>query len=173
MSGVDRPLRVAVVGAARASEADYGVARALGGALARAGAVVVCGGHGGVMEAAALGATEAGGLTIGLLPGTEADAANPWIRVPIPTGMGEARNALVVRAAEAVVAVGGEWGTLSEIALAKKMGLEVGVLGSPPAQGVDLPALDGPEAAAEWALERARGRKKTARITHDSWDFGP
>ena len=80
--------------------------------------------------------------------------------MPIATGMGEARNALVVRAAEAVLAVGGEWGTLSEIALAKKMGLEVGVLGSPPAQGLDLPALDGPEAAAQWALERARERRR-------------
>ena len=160
MSRVDRPLRVAVVGAARATQDDYGVARALGWALARAGAVVVCGGHGGVMEAAALGAVQAGGLTIGILPGADADAANPWILVPIATGMGEARNALLVRAAEAVLAVGGSWGTLSEIALAKKMGLDVGLLGSPPAQALGLPALAGPEAAAEWALERARERRK-------------
>lgn len=160
MSSVERPPRVAVVGAAGASEEDYGIARALGGALARAGAVIVCGGHGGVMEAAALGATEAGGLTIGILPGNDAEAANPWIVVPIATGMGDARNALVVRAAEAVLAVGGSWGTLSEIALAKKMGLDVGVLGSPPAEGLGLPALDGPEAAAEWALARARERRK-------------
>ena len=160
MSHVERPPRVAVVGAAGPSEDDYTVARALGAALARGGAVIVCGGHGGVMEAAALGATEAGGLTIGILPGSDAESANPWIVVPIATGMGDARNALVVRAAEAVLAVGGSWGTLSEIALAKKMGLDVGVLGSPPAGGLGLPALDSPEAAAEWALERAYERRK-------------
>jgi len=157
---VDRPLRVAVVGAARASRADYGVARVLGGALARAGAIIVCGGHGGVMEAAALGATEAGGITVGILPGDDAEAANPWIVIPIATGMGDARNALVVAAAEAVLAVGGAWGTLSEIALAKKMGLEVGVLGSPPAEGMGLQAFEEPEAAAEWALARALERRK-------------
>ncbi len=119
MSEPGRPYRVAVIGTARASESEYAVARALGAALAEAGAVVVCGGHGGVMEAVARGAREAGGLTVGILPGTEADHANRWIQVPLPTGLGDARNALVVRGAEAVIAVGGEWGTLSEIALAR------------------------------------------------------
>ena len=115
------------------------------------------------MEAAARGAREAGGLTIGILPGTEAGSANPYITLPLPTGMGEARNALVVRAAEAVVAVGGEWGTLSEIALARKMGIEVITLGSPPAEGLGLPSAASAEEAAAWALERARrGRKSGA-----------
>jgi uncharacterized protein (TIGR00725 family) len=160
VSEVDRPPRVAVVGAARASPEEYRTARALGEALALAGADVVCGGRGGVMEAAARGAAGAGGLTVGILPGTDGRDANAWIRVPIATGMGEARNTLVVRAAEAVVAVGGQWGTLSEIALAKKMGLEVGLLGKPPTAGLDLPTFDEAAPAAAWALERARARRK-------------
>ena len=152
---VERPPRVAVIGAAQASESEYSDAQALGHALAKLGAVVVCGGYGGVMEAAARGAAEAGGLTIGILRGSRGEDANPWIQVPLPTGLGEARNALVVAGAEAAVAVGGSWGTLSEIALAKKMGLDVGTLGLPPAGDLDLPALQDPSAAAHWALERA------------------
>ncbi len=163
MSEPERPYRIAVIGAARASESEYAVARALGAALAEAGAVVVCGGHGGVMEAVARGAREAGGLTVGILPGTEAEHANPWIQVPLPTGLGDARNALVVRGAEAVIAVGGKWGTLSEIALARKMGIDVATLGVPPAEGLGLPAMDGPGPAAAWALDRA----EQGRNVHD------
>jgi uncharacterized protein (TIGR00725 family) len=151
-----RPPRIAVVGAADASEEERHFAGELGAALARAGAVVVCGGYGGVMEAAARGAAEAGGLTVGILKGEDAGEANAWIALPIPTGMGDARNALVVRAAEALVAVGGAWGTLSEIALARKAGLAVGTLGTPPAGDLGLPALETPAAAAAWALARAR-----------------
>jgi len=156
MSGALRPYRVAVIGAAGASEEDYEQARLLGSELAAQGAVVLCGGHGGVMEGVARGVTEAGGLAVGILRGADASDANPWIGLPLATGMGEARNALVVRAAEAVVAVGGEWGTLSEIALAKKMGLPVASLGTPPARGLGLPSLGTPADAARWALEKAR-----------------
>lgn len=156
MSAVNRPFRVAVVGAARASDEEYEIARLLGGELASLGAVVLCGGHGGIMEGAARGASEAGGLAIGILRGSDPQDANPWIGIPLATGMGEARNALVVRAAEAVVAVGGEWGTLSEIALARKMGLAVGSLGTPPAEGLGLERLTTPFEAAKWALEKAR-----------------
>lgn len=158
--GVERPLRVSVVGAARASEEEYELARAVGSALADRHAVIVCGGHGGVMEAAARGAAEVGGLTLGILPGGDPEAANPWIRFPIATGMGEARNALVVRAGEAVLAVGGEWGTLSEIALAKKIGLDVAILGVPPAKALELPTFTDVGEAVEWALQRARERRK-------------
>jgi len=152
---VTRPLRVAVIGAASASSSEYADAQALGHALAKGGAILVCGGYGGVMEAAARGAAEAGGLTVGILKGSRGEDANPWIQIPLATGLGDARNALVVAGAEVAVAVGGSWGTLSEIALAKKMGLDVGTLGVPPAEGLGLPALEGPAAAAEWALERA------------------
>jgi uncharacterized protein (TIGR00725 family) len=87
--------------------------------------VLVCGGLGGVMEAACRGAKDAGATTLGILPGLSRDEANAWVDVAVPTGMGEARNALVVRAADAIVAVGGEFGTLSEIALALKAGKSV------------------------------------------------
>lgn len=151
-----RPPRVAVVGGADASAEERRLAEELGRALARAGAVVVCGGYGGVMEAAARGAAEAGGITVGILRGENAAEANDWIVLPLPTGMGDARNALVVRAGEAVVAVGGAWGTLSEIALALKAGLAVGSLGTPPAGGLGLPDLRTPSEAADWALARVR-----------------
>lgn len=154
--GSDRPVRISVIGGSDATEEELRMARELGEALARAGAVVVCGGYGGVMEAAARGAREAGGLTVGLLKGRDPRDANPWISLPLPTGMGDARNALVVLAGEAAVAVGGSWGTLSEIALARASGRAVGTLGTPPAGGLGLPALGTPLEAATWALERAR-----------------
>jgi uncharacterized protein (TIGR00725 family) len=97
----------------------------VGRLLAIHGASVVCGGLGGVMEAACRGAKSAGGTTIGILPGLDRGEANAWVDVAIPTGLGEARNALVVRAADVVIAIGGEFGTLSEIALALKTGKPV------------------------------------------------
>ena len=116
---------IAVVGAGTASPEDEAAARRVGLGLAQAGATVVCGGLGGVMAAACAGAREAGGATIGILPGTDRRDANPHVLVAVPTGLGEARNALVVRAADAVVAVGGAYGTLSEIAFALKSGVPV------------------------------------------------
>ena len=109
---------IAVVGSGRASDVDIEEAEAVGRVIAKADAVLVCGGLGGVMEAACRGAKSVGGLTVGLLPGTDRHDANAFVDVAVPTGLGEARNALVVRASDALVAVGGEYGTLSEIALA-------------------------------------------------------
>ncbi|HEX4672129.1 MAG TPA: TIGR00725 family protein [Solirubrobacteraceae bacterium] len=126
---------VAVVGPGDASPEEADAAEQVGAGLARAEAVVVCGGLGGVMEAACRGAYRAGGMTIGILPGTDRAAANEWARVVIPTGMGEMRNALVVRAADAVIAVGGGYGTLSEVALALRAGV--------PVVGVDTWTIDG------------------------------
>lgn len=113
------------MGAGRCDAASESLAEAVGAGLARAGAVLVCGGLGGVMAAACRGAAAGGGLTVGILPGEEAAEANPWVRVAVPTGMGELRNGLVARASDAMVAVGGEYGTLAEIALALKMGRPV------------------------------------------------
>lgn len=159
-TGVERPPRIAVIGAGDADDADLERARKLGARLAEAGAVVICGGLGGVMEAAARGCVEGGGTTVGLLPGRDDSRANPWITLPLATGMGEARNALVVRSAEAVIAVGGSWGTLSEIALAKKMGVPVAILGAPPAQGLGLHHPTDPDEAADWAVaQAAEGRR--------------
>jgi uncharacterized protein (TIGR00725 family) len=104
-------------------EAD--TAEVVGRGLAEAGAVVVCGGLGGVMAAACRGAVAAGGTTVGILPGSSRDDANPWVTVALPTGLGEARNALVVRAVDVLVAVGGGYGTLSEIGLALRTGTPV------------------------------------------------
>jgi uncharacterized protein (TIGR00725 family) len=116
---------IAVCGPDPATQDEAVCAEDVGRRLARAGADVVCGGHGGVMEAAARGASEAGGTVIGLLPGSDRGEGNPFLTVAIPTGLGELRNALIVRAADAVIAIGGAFGTLSEIALALKTGVPV------------------------------------------------
>ncbi len=118
-------MQIAVIGSASASRDVLELAEELGREIARRGHVLVCGGRGGVMEAACRGAKEEGGLTVGVLPGEVHGEANPYVDVELPTGLGEARNALVVRAGEAVIAVAGGWGTLSEIALARKMGRPV------------------------------------------------
>jgi uncharacterized protein (TIGR00725 family) len=118
--------------------------------VAERGAVVVCGGLGGVMEAACRGAKQAQGLTVGILPGLDRSAANPFVDVALPTGLGEARNALVIRAADAVIAIGGGYGTLSEIALALKAGKRVVGLETWDIDGVS-PA-DRPDAAVAAAL---------------------
>jgi uncharacterized protein (TIGR00725 family) len=122
----------------------------VGRLIAERGAVLVCGGRGGAMEAACRGAKEAGGLTVGILPGSDRSEANPFVDVVLPTGLGEARNALVVGAADAVIAIGGGYGTLSEIALALKAGKRVIGLGTWEIEGVV--AAEDPEAAVAAAL---------------------
>ena len=126
------------------------MAEAVGRELGARGVVVVCGGLGGVMEAACRGAKEAGGATVGILPGTDRSAANRFVDVAIPTGLGEARNALVVRAADALIAIGGGYGTLSEIAFALKAGKRVAGIGTWEIEGVER--ADSPEAAVEAVL---------------------
>ncbi len=116
---------IAVIGSAACDEETAALAQAVGREIARRDAVLVCGGRGGVMEAACRGAKAVGGLTVGILPGTDRAEANPYVDVPIVTGLGEARNAVVVRCADAVIAVSGGYGTLSEIGLAVKMGKPV------------------------------------------------
>ena len=146
---------MAVVGAGDATPEQRELAEAVGRALAERGAVVVTGGLGGVMEAACRGAREAGGSTLGILPGHDRREANPYVEVAVPTGLGEARNALVVRAADSLVAVGGGFGTLSEIALALKAGKTVAGLGTwDLGDGAVSPAAT-PEQAVEAALAGA------------------
>jgi uncharacterized protein (TIGR00725 family) len=120
----DRPY-VAVVGGGEAGDEALAAAEDVGRHLAQRGAVVLCGGLGGVMEAACRGAKAGGGTTVGILPGGDRHQANEYVDVAIATGMGEARNALVVRAADVLIAVDGEFGTLSEIALALRTGTPV------------------------------------------------
>jgi len=147
---------IAVVGPSAATPAEHALGEAVGRLIAEAGAVLVCGGLGGLMEAAASGCAAAGGRSVGVLPGERADA-NPYLTVAVATGMGEARNAIVVRTADAVIAVAGEFGTLSEIALALKMGKPVVGLGTwqlaKDGQAVDaIVAVATPEEAVSWAL---------------------
>lgn len=148
--------QVAVVGPRDADIGQERTAYAVGAGLARAGLVVVTGGLGGVMAAACRGAVEAGGATLGLLPGEDPDAANQWVTTVVPTGLGEARDVLVVRAAAAVVAVGGGWGTLAEVALALRsrvpvLGIDSWELHPPP--GSDDGARILPMADADAAVE--------------------
>ena len=121
---------VAVIGASNATEWELSSAEEVGRLLARAGCVLVCGGLGGVMDAAARGAREEGGASVGILPGDDRSGASRHLTVALATGFGEARNAIVARSCDAVIAVGGEFGTLSEIALALKMGKPVIGLGT-------------------------------------------
>jgi uncharacterized protein (TIGR00725 family) len=121
---------VAVIGASNATEWELDCAEEMGRLLAAEGWVLVCGGLGGVMDAAARGCAETGGVSIGILPGDDRVDASRHLTVAVATGFGEARNAIVARSADAVIAVGGEFGTLSEIALALKMHKPVVGLGT-------------------------------------------
>lgn len=121
---------IAVIGSASCNAQVGAVAEEVGREIARRGAVLVCGGRGGVMEAACRGAKAEGGTTVGILPGADRREANAYVDIPIATGLGEARNTIVVRAADAVIAVSGGHGTLSEIGFALKMGRPVVGLGT-------------------------------------------
>ena len=129
-----------MVGPGEPAADELATAEAVGRELGRRGAVLVCGGLGGAMEAACRGASESGGTTVGILPGNERSAANSYVAIAIATGLGEARNALVVRTADAVVAVGGGYGTLSEIGLGLKAGKPVVGLGSWEIDGMTVAA---------------------------------
>jgi len=150
---------VAVIGpGAGATPQDVGAAWQVGCLLAERGAIVVCGGLGGVMAAAAEGAVSRGGLAVGLLPGRDRGAGNPFLSVALPTGLGELRNGLVVGVSDAVIAIGGSWGTLSELALAMRTGKPVVVMGGwsvhdpEPGGGTEQPER---AASAEQAVEQA------------------
>ena len=123
------PLYVSVIGAGQCEAAERALAEEVGRLVAKEGATLVCGGLGGVMEAAARGAKEAGGVTIGILPGHSRSTANPHIDHVITTGLGHARNLAVVSSGDAVIAIGGRYGTLSEIGLAATIGRPVVILG--------------------------------------------
>lgn len=150
-------LQVAVCGPRECTDVEQARARTVGRLLAEAGAVVLTGGGAGVMAAASAGAREAGGLAVGVLPGARTEA-NPDLSVALATHLGEARNAVLVASADVVVVVGGSWGTLSEVALARRRGTPVVTLGGwqvRDAAGRELP--DAPLAAAtpEQAVEAA------------------
>lgn len=147
---------IAVIGGGTCSEQEAMAAEETGRLLAEHGAIVVCGGLGGVMEAVARGAKANGGTTVGILPGADPAAANVYIDIPLATGLGEMRNLLIVRAAHALIAIGGGMGTLAELALAQRIGRPVVGLHDSFGNAIDMPRVDSAEAAVRWALERAR-----------------
>ena len=146
---------VSVIGGSRASAADLAAAEEVGRELAKAGAAVVCGGLGGVMEAACKGAVEAGGLTIGILPGEHRETANPYVQIPIVTGMSYTRNSIVAKSGQAVIAIGGSYGTLSEIAYA--------LLAGTPIIGIDTWELSRRGESEDFII-RARDASEAVRI---------
>jgi uncharacterized protein (TIGR00725 family) len=157
----ERAPQVSVIGGGRAEPELLELAERVGRLLAERGAVLVCGGRGGVMEAASRGARKAGGVVIGILPGLSPAEANEFVTHTVATGVGHARNLAVVASGDAVIAIGGEWGTLSEIALARRLGHPVVALRSWTLRNEGLSELgiieaDGPEAAVERAMEAAR-----------------
>jgi len=123
--GGQRPRFIAVIGGARCSADALRHAEGVGRELARRGATVVCGGLSGVMEAVCKGVQAEGGISVGILPGTAREDANPYVTIPVVSGMGSMRNAIVIRSAEAVIAIDGGYGTLWEIAHALELGIPV------------------------------------------------
>ena len=148
-----RALNIAVVGASQPTPAQAQAAERVGSGLAAGGATVITGGGPGVMAAASRGAAQAGGTVIGILPGTDRAAANPWVGIALPTGLGELRNGLIVRSADALLAVGGAYGTLSEVALALATGVPVVGYDTWDIAGIEV--AESPEQAVAMALERA------------------
>ena len=137
---------IGIIGAGKCSQEIYDQASELGYLIGKNDWVLFCGGLGGVMEGAAKGCYQSGGITVGILPGKEKNSANPFITLPIATGLGEGRNLLVVRASDVVVAIGGGYGTLSEIGLALKIGKPViGLKTWPGIDGIDY--VETPEKA--------------------------
>jgi uncharacterized protein (TIGR00725 family) len=161
---MERPLFIAVIGENDPTPRLAALAEAVGAEIAAAGAVLVCGGLGGAMEAACRGAHSRGGVTIGILPGTRHADANPYVTYAIPTGIGHARNLVVARCAHAVIAVGGKYGTLSEIAFAKiegtpVIGLDTWELSRSGQVEIPIQPARDPKDAVALALSAARKRQ--------------
>ena len=144
---------VAVVGPGDATSQEKRAAEAIGRGLAQAGAILISGGLGGVMEAACHGASAADGTTVGFLPGTDRASANDYLQIALPTGLGELRNGLIIRAADAVIAVGGAYGTLSEIAFALRTDVPVIGLDTWDVEGIEQ--VGTPAEAVSRALQRS------------------
>ena len=146
------PIRyVAVCGATEATPSQLDAAREVGKLLARSGAILINGGYGGVSGAASEGAASEGGTVVGLLSEGDRDGANQHLTISLPTGLGQGRNLLLVTAAESVIAIGRGWGTLSEIAHARRLGRSVFALDTWDVQGLEV--VDTPAEAVKRAIE--------------------
>lgn len=159
---------VAVVGGAQCSRDEAKLAEAVGVELAKKKVILICGGLGGVMAAACKGARSAGGKTVGIVPGNTRDEANPYVDIPIVTGIGEARNVIVVNTAQAVIAIGGKFGTLSEIAYALRskipvVGLNTWTLSKNGRLVKSIIPANTPKEAVEKALEAIKGTEEAAK----------
>jgi uncharacterized protein (TIGR00725 family) len=170
-------MNITVIGDSACSAKEARLAETVGELLAQRGATVVCGGLGGVMESACRGAKSKGGLTVGILPGQDASLANRWIDIPVVTGMGEARNVAVVKSARAIIAIGGGYGTLSEIAHALKngipvIGLNTWSLSRNDVEDDSIIRIQSAAEAVDKAIALAEGRKNheitTSRLHQDS-----
>ncbi len=163
-SSSNQRLIIAVIGGGQCSIEEALLAEAVGRELARRGAILVCGGLGGIMEAVCHGAAIESGLTVGILPGDDPNSANPYVHIPIASGVGQARNIAVVKSAQAVIAIDGNYGTLAEIAFALKSGIPVIGLNtwSMSRNGQEdksiIPAEDAVDAV-EKAISLAKGQK--------------
>lgn len=148
-----RKIIIGVIGASRPSTQGLALAESVGREIARQGAVLVCGGLGGVMTAAAKGCAEAGGEVLGILPGADKSEANPYVTIAVPTNMGHARNVIIAHTADVLIAVEGEYGTISEAAIGLKLGKRVvGLPGAPDIDGMLV--ADTAEDAVAIACER-------------------
>ena len=156
-------MKIGVIGASRCSKRIARIAYQVGKEIAKRKAILICGGLGGVMEEVAKGAKKNKGLTIGILPGFSASDANPYIDVPIVTGMNHGRNIIVVRSCDAIVAIGGREGTLSEIAFALKLRIPLIGVESWDIEGV-IEAKDA-RAAVSQAFQALKRKKKIIRCT--------
>jgi uncharacterized protein (TIGR00725 family) len=153
MKNTESAISIGVLGAGQADAPLYGAARSLGAAIGNRGWWLVCGGLSGVMEGACRGAREAGGHTVGIIPGARRGEANPWVELVIVSGLGDARNTLIARTAHACVALPGSYGTLSEIAFCLKfgtpvVGMECSGSGRIPYAGIE--SVNSPDEACEW-----------------------
>lgn len=146
-----RKLKIGVLGPNQVDSEQYALGHRVGECIARADAVLFCGGLAGMMEAACAGARSAGGQTVGMLPGSDGDQANEFVDLPIPTGLGPFRNALLVQVCDAVIAIHGAYGTLSEIAFALRLGV--------PVVGLDT-----------WSLARGGHADEGIHVAHDPQD---
>ena len=154
--------RIGVMGPGSCAPDIYALAREVGYQIARRGAILICGGRGGVMEASARGASEGNGIVVGILPGESAAEANPYVNIPIVTGLGNARNAVNVLTSQAIIAIQGSYGTLSEIALALKcgtpvVGLKTWDLISPEGEALPIIPAETAEEAVNAALKAVSG----------------
>jgi uncharacterized protein (TIGR00725 family) len=157
---MSRDVLIAVIGASEAGEREEALACEVGRRIAEKGWILVNGGLDGVMLHSSRGACEAGGLTVGILPAGATDAANPYVRVPIATAMGQARNAIIAQTADLLIAVGGGYGTLSEIAFGLKLGKPVIVLG-------DWGSIRGVEPAADAEEAVKKAQRHVRRMARD------